>query len=768
MFNLLLVVISVSLAASEQQMWELVGEGNTEDEPEAIITTQMKTFVSRHKSLVVYDHQHGNTTVIPVSATKQDLRDCLYSKTSEFCENSGSYTMLELYNNKTVLMCGKAALFKEKCYKVDIASLQLEPTLIEIKNIPDVAENMVSTLVDGKQLYIASCSSVGGNQCSLKRFLDSNPLSKEDSFYNQTVFVNMYSASGKTYTFFRDQSDMFTSDSFASDAVINTYGLVGRMCNNDKGSGSQTQLCNNCMMTYMQARLICPYPGSSATSSLYFDILQHVSIVDGFVFAVFTLPNNWSPTVSSALCVYHLQDIDDVIDGRAFTANQTKYYSKTEPDFTAEYVSKDDILPGQCPERSTTSLSENYKNFVTTNYMIKKMIFPLGGKAIHIIPGVNMKSIVSSVVTKQQYMLHLISHDGFVLRVLYNAITLQTRTLEERSFPASHHVKLFSHSATDGKLIIVDSDGNIYSSSSYDCSSHTSCSTCTSDPMCDWVHSPDDMPCVSSSSSSRNTCAETSIENLTYLPTNEGVRFHWNSQGKEQSYSVQVEDNTLRSIVFSKIVNDTSVVVSAQQSGVYTVTVWSVSSKPSSLEFVVPVVTPIIYYIDIQSSSVTIYWSSSAYSFDHVVITSETGALHHHYVIMEESSSNKSVQFNSVPIGRYNCTLWSVSSNIESGVVFQVFNVSASNKPTAEFAGVTISCNNLLTMVAVLAALLVVSLVIVLQNHLMIGFNSNILIPQQQARLTRCYFLLWSHQHNDEYESGSTATAIDQCDDTKI
>ena len=88
--------------------------------------------------------------------------------------------------------------------------------------------------------------------------------------------------------------------------------------------------------------------------------------------------------------------------------------------------------------------------------------------------------------------------------------------------------------------------------------------------------------------------------------------------------------------------------------------------------------------------------------------------------------------------------------------------LSSTSPQIITVAGVSVDCHNLLVAVAVLTTLLAVSLFVVLQNHTVIGFNTDTIVPpDRDVKFTKCYFLLWTTSHNDSYESGSVATVLD-------
>ncbi|GCC40399.1 hypothetical protein chiPu_0023995, partial [Chiloscyllium punctatum] len=91
------------------------------------------------------------------------------------------------------------------------------------------------------------------------------------------------------------------------------FSRVGRVCKNDRGGSPR--VLEKYWTSFLKARLNCSISGQSF---FYFDVLQSLSnivTINGrpTVIGVFTTQSNSIP--GSAVCGFHMEDIDRVFDG---------------------------------------------------------------------------------------------------------------------------------------------------------------------------------------------------------------------------------------------------------------------------------------------------------------------------------------------------------------------------------------------------------------------------------------------------------------------
>uniref|UniRef100_H2YQI4 Sema domain-containing protein n=1 Tax=Ciona savignyi TaxID=51511 RepID=H2YQI4_CIOSA len=124
-----------------------------------------------------------------------------------------------------------------------------------------------------------------------------------------------------------------------------SYGMVSRICRNDRGGG--VRMSNN-FMTFMSARLLCPYPGgpSDGRRSTYYNYLLATYKIGNTVYAVFTYPSSWG-IPSTAICAFDLGTIDSHMEGTVFANNVTLYYDATSAAHTKTFTGSEALKPGQ-------------------------------------------------------------------------------------------------------------------------------------------------------------------------------------------------------------------------------------------------------------------------------------------------------------------------------------------------------------------------------------------------------------------------------------
>ncbi|KAL1492772.1 hypothetical protein ABEB36_010971 [Hypothenemus hampei] len=303
---------------------------------------------------------------------------------------------------------------------------------------------------------------------------------------NAPNFVSSVTYGDYIYFFFRE-----TAVEFMNCGKI-IYSRVARVCKHDKG-GPHTY--KNKWTTFSKARLNCSVPGEYP---FYFDEIQSTStIIEGIygktnskvIYGALTTPNN--AIGGSAICVFHMDDIEDVFKGpfkhqESINANWLPLPDSKVPE----------PRPGECV-RDSRVLQEFNVNFMKTHPLMEKAVPSYHGRPILIRVSLNYRFTaivvdpqVRTVNDKTYDVIYIGTDDGKVLKVV-NVATDQTAKAfvisDNEVFPRGVAVKQLTLAPGYGKVIAV-SKGETKLLTLNHCKFIATCSECIElrDPHCAW------------------------------------------------------------------------------------------------------------------------------------------------------------------------------------------------------------------------------------------------------------------------------------------
>ncbi|XP_076809551.1 semaphorin-1A-like isoform X3 [Clavelina lepadiformis] len=402
-------------------------------------------------------------------------------------------TILERIDSDRLLVCGTNAISplcyhintSDPSYPVSQAGLSARLWLNHDPSSP--LSSLILNPGPGVELYLINCP-IESETCRISRQI-SNRLSTESvAWFSAEVpeFLNAYSSepeNDKIYFLFREEQSSFQYDGFTATGDTNSYAMVGRVCAADRGGSISL---TSTWMTFMKARLLCPFPGGRNTGSrsTYYDYLRATYKIKNILYGVFSFPSSWG-IQQSAVCAYDLRTIDATIDGTVFPNNVTRYFDRNSASLYKTFTSSSPFLPGQCPgaDESTKDVSGQYENFVRTTSLINKAVSPIGEKPLHVSRDAVFDFIVGEMVG-QENVLYLVKEDGSIRKIRVSTTDHSDTSVLS---PATINVttKILSASLKNKDLVLVTGN-QVLLVATTNCSSYNSCESCVSDPHCSW------------------------------------------------------------------------------------------------------------------------------------------------------------------------------------------------------------------------------------------------------------------------------------------
>uniref|UniRef100_A0A7M4F8A1 Semaphorin-3C n=1 Tax=Crocodylus porosus TaxID=8502 RepID=A0A7M4F8A1_CROPO len=190
----------------------------------------------------------------------------------------------------------------------------------------------------------------------------------------------------KVYFFFKER----LTDNSGSTKQINS--MIARICPND--TGGQRSLVNK-WTTFLKARLVCSVMDEDGTET-YFDELEDVFLLETdnprttLVYGIFTTSS--SVFKGSAVCVYHLSDIQTVFNG-PFAHKEGPNHQLIPYQGRIPYP-----RPGTCPGgaftpniRTTKEFPDDVVTFIRNHPLMFNPIYPIHKRPLIIRTGTNYK-----------------------------------------------------------------------------------------------------------------------------------------------------------------------------------------------------------------------------------------------------------------------------------------------------------------------------------------------------------------------------------------
>uniref|UniRef100_A0A8C4R012 Semaphorin 6A n=1 Tax=Eptatretus burgeri TaxID=7764 RepID=A0A8C4R012_EPTBU len=222
---------------------------------------------------------------------------------------------------------------------------------------PYDARHTAAAVYAGGKLYSATVTDFLAVDTVIYQSMgDSYPLRTvrlDSKWLKEPVFIDALEYGEFVYFFFREIAAEFGN---LGKLMVSR---VARVCKNDAG-GSQRVLERH-WTSFVKTRLNCSVPGKLGEPHFYFNELQAVSGVvrisdRDMVVAVFTTPPN--SIFGSAVCAFHMEEIDRALDGRL--------QEQRTPDSYWTLVPEDNIpqpRPGTCARRGSAQQYQSSVNF---------------------------------------------------------------------------------------------------------------------------------------------------------------------------------------------------------------------------------------------------------------------------------------------------------------------------------------------------------------------------------------------------------------------
>ncbi|XP_060100644.1 semaphorin-3C [Heteronotia binoei] len=296
----------------------------------------------------------------------------------------------------------------------------------------------------------------------------------------------------KVYFFFKEK----LADNSGSPKQI--HSMIARICPND--TGGQRSLVNK-WTTYLKARLVCSVMDNDGTET-YFDELEDVFLLETdnprttLVYGIFTTSS--SVFKGSAVCVYHLSDIQRVFNG-PFAHKEGPNHQLIAYQGRIPYP-----RPGTCPGgaftpniQTTKEFPDDVVTFIRNHPLMFSPIYPVHRRPLIIRTGTDFKYTKIAVdhvnaADGRYHVLFLGTDQGTVQKVVVlpgNSTASGELILEELEvFQNNAPITTMAISSKKQQLY-VSSDEGVTQVSLHRCHIYgTACADCclARDPYCAW------------------------------------------------------------------------------------------------------------------------------------------------------------------------------------------------------------------------------------------------------------------------------------------
>ncbi|KAL2088570.1 hypothetical protein ACEWY4_015469 [Coilia grayii] len=498
---------------------------------------------------------HTQQKMLSWETPEKKRKECGF-KGKDLQKDCFNYIKLLLHLNDTHLyVCGTYA-FSPTCTYVHAASFSLLrdergevlmedgrsrcPFSPEYKNTAVIADGM---------LYTGTVSNFQGNEPTISKSLGTGAALKTDNSLNwleDPVFV------GSAYMPGRDGDDQiyffFSETGREFDFFDNTIvSRIARVCKDDEGG---ERVLQKKWTTFLKAQLQCSLPDDGFPYNIIQDvyILHTPSPEHTLLYAVFTSQWHKGAWGRSAVCVFSMEDVDSVFNGRYRELNREtqRWTTHTQP--------VPEPRPGACVSgsvremgyESSLQMPDKVLNFVKDHFLMDGVI-----RSAPLLRTQNVRYTQMAVqrvqgLHKVYDVMFLGTDDGRLHKAVSAANKIHI--IEEITlFPRQQPIQHVELDPSKGVLFVSSYSGVLQLSVS-SCSSHATCGECVlaRDPYCAWATTR----CTDVTRTAPQRHWQQDIEDVDpsslckALPTPWAVKSH--SQGTSGCQVVVVPTNTFR------------------------------------------------------------------------------------------------------------------------------------------------------------------------------------------------------------------------------
>nr|XP_039248581.1 semaphorin-3C-like isoform X1 [Styela clava] len=704
-----------------------------------------------------------NSRKITFNSTSRNYGFCKQFSADFHCENT--VRILEVTSQGELLVCGTNAK-KPKCYYYNIENSTFKETRMDAKSwFSDSPTSQTRSLVMGKEnstedeFYVASTPSVSKEGIFSKRIPES--LSTNRGWFNGPEFKGVYTVPNKNnvYLFLNEKSTNFVGGTFNAENTKNDfYSMVGRVCKNDQG-GSWNK---NIWMTFSKVRLICPWPGYAITDdeNLYYNELVSTFQIKSSIFGMFRTSRNWGlPTY--ALAEYDTDVIDDVMEGKIFENNKTKYFHKTNPNNEISFEPSGDtpFLPGQCPTTLPYQLKSAFEKFVLENILIKTNVAPKGGKPFYVGNADHKYKFMFIHSTEWSKTILLLSENGYLKKIVRHS-DMTTSDIFERRVYQGDDVIMTAELVEEKGYILAVTTSKVMSLPIQFCSLNIDCETCNSDPECEWKGDDEDLnfSCYVAKNKKQRTCpiSPDTPRNLSAQLGKDDVRITWNQNDITAHIFniITIKVEKTKKIVFSQKTLKNKMIIkrSTLQDGcIYQVEARSVNdtviSKEIKRNFTTDLQRPEVTLLR-GENNIGISWSNVPGAVKYLVrLIKYNGEISQEILFLPTKKNNIFYFSNIDDSETYTVTVRAISQDeIESTGSVDYVRASSGQVSTPTLS--SSDCTAVTLALTIFVALFLISLIVILHNVWIIKPRVNELKNDiDGCSYKRQYLLLWSKKH---------------------
>ncbi|NWR52086.1 SEM3C protein, partial [Regulus satrapa] len=413
-----------------------------------------------------------------------------YNRTHLYVCGSGAFSPVCVYVNR-----GRRS--EEQIFKIDS---KCESGKGRCSFNPNV--NTVSVMIN-EELFSGMYIDFMGTDAAIFRSLTKRNAVRTDQhnskWLSEPIFVDAHVIpdgtdpnDAKIYFFFKER----LTDNSGSTKQI--HSMIARVCPND--TGGQRSLVNK-WTTFLKARLVCSVMDEDGTET-YFDELEDVFLLETdnprttLVYGIFTTSS--SIFKGSAVCVYHLSDIQTVFNG-PFAHKEGPNHQLIPYQGRIPYP-----RPGTCPGgaftpnvRTTKEFPDDVVTFIRNHPLMFNPIYPIHKRPLIIRIGADYKYTKIAVdrvnaADGRYHVLFLGTDQGTVQKVVVlptNFSASGELILEEMEVFQSNSPITTMKISSKKQQLYVSSDEGVTQVSLHRCHIYgTACADCclARDPYCAW------------------------------------------------------------------------------------------------------------------------------------------------------------------------------------------------------------------------------------------------------------------------------------------
>ncbi|XP_027742099.1 semaphorin-3C isoform X1 [Empidonax traillii] len=413
-----------------------------------------------------------------------------YNRTHLYVCGSGAFSPVCVYVNR-----GRRS--EEQIFKIDS---KCESGKGRCSFNPNV--NTVSVMIN-EELFSGMYIDFMGTDAAIFRSLTRRNAVRTDQhnskWLSEPIFVDAHVIpdgtdpnDAKIYFFFKER----LTDNSGSTKQI--HSMIARICPND--TGGQRSLVNK-WTTFLKARLVCSVMDEDGTET-YFDELEDVFLLETdnprttLVYGIFTTSS--SIFKGSAVCVYHLSDIQTVFNG-PFAHKEGPNHQLIPYQGRIPYP-----RPGTCPGgaftpnmRTTKEFPDDVVTFIRNHPLMFNPIYPIHKRPLIIRIGADYKYTKIAVdrvnaADGRYHVLFLGTDQGTVQKVVVLPTNFSANgelILEELEVFQSNSPITTMKISSKKQQLYVSSDEGVTQVSLHRCHIYgTACADCclARDPYCAW------------------------------------------------------------------------------------------------------------------------------------------------------------------------------------------------------------------------------------------------------------------------------------------